>query len=134
MGLVYGNPMSENKRDYAVEPRQAAGAHPLQERRVRQPARAAPEKPAGLLIEALDEPVTATIDGGRREITKPEAVVTQLVRESAAADLRATKMLVDMVKGRREISRRGLAVRARALHLGGRGGDGDLHRATARLY
>jgi hypothetical protein len=50
------------------------------------------------VIEAPDEPVTATIDGERREITKREAVVTQLVSKSAAADLRATKMLVDMLK------------------------------------
>jgi hypothetical protein len=42
--------------------------------------------------------VTATIDGERRAITKREAVVTQLVNKSAAADLRATKMLVDMLK------------------------------------
>jgi hypothetical protein len=41
--------------------------------------------------------VTATIDGERRAITKREAVVTQLVNKSAAADLRATKMLVDML-------------------------------------
>jgi hypothetical protein len=40
-----------------------------------------------------------TIDGERREITTREAVVTQLVNKSAAAaDLRATKMLVDMLK------------------------------------
>jgi hypothetical protein len=42
--------------------------------------------------------VTATIDGERREITKREAVGTQLVSKSAAADLRWTKMLVDMLK------------------------------------
>jgi hypothetical protein len=42
--------------------------------------------------------VTATIDDGRREITKRETVVTQPVNKSAAADLRATKMLVDMLK------------------------------------
>jgi hypothetical protein len=40
----------------------------------------------------------ATIDGEQREITKREAVVTQLVNKSAAADLRATKMLVEMLK------------------------------------
>jgi hypothetical protein len=57
-----------------------------------------PKNLPALLIEALDEPVTATIDGGRREITKREAVVTQLVNKSAAADLRATEMLVDMLK------------------------------------
>jgi hypothetical protein len=42
--------------------------------------------------------VTATIDGEHREITKREAVVTQLVNKSAVADLRATKMLVDRLK------------------------------------
>jgi Family of unknown function (DUF5681) len=41
-----------------------------------------------LLIEALNDPVTATIDGERREITKREAVLTQLVNKSATADLR----------------------------------------------
>jgi hypothetical protein len=57
-----------------------------------------PKNLPALLIEPLDEPVTATIDGERREITKREAVVTQLVNKSAAADVQATKMLVDMLK------------------------------------
>ena len=56
-----------------------------------------PKNLPALLIEALNEPVMATIDGEQREITKREAVVTQLVNKSAAADLRATKMLVDML-------------------------------------
>jgi hypothetical protein len=34
----------------------------------------------------------------RRTITKREAVVHQLVNKSATADLRATKMLFDMIK------------------------------------
>jgi hypothetical protein len=42
--------------------------------------------------------VTATIDAEQREITKREAAVTQLVNKSAAADLRATKILVDILK------------------------------------
>ena len=42
--------------------------------------------------------MTATIDGDRREITKREAVVTQLVNKTAAAELRVTKMRVDMLK------------------------------------
>jgi hypothetical protein len=49
-------------------------------------------------VDALDEELVATIDGERREITKREAVVTQLVNESAGADLRATKLLIDMPK------------------------------------
>ena len=39
-----------------------------------------------------------TIDGQRRKITKREAIVTQMVDKSASADLRATKMLIDMMK------------------------------------
>jgi Family of unknown function (DUF5681) len=50
-----------------------------------------------LLVDALNEKVAATIDGERREITKREAVVTQLVSEAADANLRATNMLIDML-------------------------------------
>ena len=52
----------------------------------------------GLLVAALNEPVLVTIDGERRKITKREAVIIQLVNESAGANLRATKMLIDMMK------------------------------------
>jgi hypothetical protein len=51
-----------------------------------------------LLADALNEQVFVTIDGERRKITKREAVVHQLVNKSATADLRATKMLFDMIK------------------------------------
>ena len=51
-----------------------------------------------LLADALNEPVFVTIDRERRKITKREAVVHQLVNKSATADLRATKMLFDMIK------------------------------------
>jgi hypothetical protein len=40
-----------------------------------------------------------TIDERRRKITKREAIVAQMVDKSASADLRATKMLIDMMKG-----------------------------------
>jgi hypothetical protein len=46
----------------------------------------------------LSEPVFVTIDRERRKITKREGVVHQLVNKSATADLRATKMLFDMIK------------------------------------
>jgi len=52
-----------------------------------------------LLADALNETVVVTIDGQRRTITKREAIVTQMVDKSASADLRATKMLIDMMKG-----------------------------------
>ncbi len=51
-----------------------------------------------LLADALDETVVVTIDGRRRTLTKREAIVTQMVDKSASADLRATKMLIDMMK------------------------------------
>src|SRR5438067_9445615 len=51
-----------------------------------------------LLADALNETVVVTIDGRRRTIAKREAIVTQMVDKSASADLRATKMLVDMMQ------------------------------------
>jgi Family of unknown function (DUF5681) len=51
-----------------------------------------------LVREALDEPVIVTEEGGRRKITKRQAVVTQLVNRSAKADLRALKILLDMLR------------------------------------
>src|SRR6266404_7803500 len=59
--------------------------------------RSAKSLPA-LLADALDETVVMTIDGCRRTITKREAIVTQMVDKSASADLRATKMLIDMMR------------------------------------
>jgi hypothetical protein len=42
--------------------------------------------------------VFVTTNGKRRKITKREVIVTQMVNESAGANLRATKMLIDMMK------------------------------------
>jgi hypothetical protein len=56
---------------------------------------------AEVLQEALDAPVAAKGTGrGRRRTTRREAIVTQLVVQSAGGDLRATKLLFDlMLKG-----------------------------------
>src|SRR5438477_10438918 len=51
-----------------------------------------------LLEEALDEPVTVTENGGRRKVSKRQAIVTQLVNRSATADFRATKILLDIMR------------------------------------
>jgi uncharacterized protein DUF5681 len=51
-----------------------------------------------LLVRALGEPVIVTTNGRRRQITKREAVIAQLVDKSTGADLRATKMLIDLLK------------------------------------
>jgi hypothetical protein len=50
-----------------------------------------------LLIQALNELVIVSDNGGHRKITKREAIVTQLVNRSATADFRAIKILVDLV-------------------------------------
>src|SRR3974390_2027987 len=79
-------------------PWQAAGAQPVQERPVRQPARTVPEEPAGVAGRGAQRQGGFDIDGERCEITKREAVAKQLVNKSTGADLRATKMLIDTPK------------------------------------
>ena len=59
--------------------------------------RSAKSLPA-LLAAALKETVVVTIDGQHRKLTKRAAIVTQMVDKSASADLRTTKMLLDMMK------------------------------------
>ena len=92
------NKMSENKRDYEV----GRGKPPVHSRSKKgqsgNPRGPRPKHLPALPVDALNEKVVATIDGERREITKREAVVTQMVNESAGANLRATKMLIDMLK------------------------------------
>jgi hypothetical protein len=51
-----------------------------------------------LLSEALNQRVIVAENGGRRKITKREAIVIQLVNRSATADPRALKMLLDLVR------------------------------------
>jgi uncharacterized protein DUF5681 len=59
--------------------------------------RIAKSSPA-LLVDALNETVFVTINGRHRKITKREAIIAQMVNQSASADLRATKMLIDVMK------------------------------------
>ena len=90
--------MSEGKRDYQI----GYGKPPVG-RRFQKGQSGNPRGPrrkdlSSLLVAALNEPVYATVDGKRRKITKREAIITQMVNESASANLRATKMLFDMMK------------------------------------
>ena len=55
-----------------------------------------------VLCDALNEPIIVTENGGRRKITKREAIIKQLVNQSATANWRAIKILLDLV---REIER-----------------------------
>lgn len=90
--------MSDTVSDYKVGP----GKPPLHTRFKKGQSgnprgRQAKNLPA-LLVEALNQPVAITENGRRRQVTKREAVIAQLVDKSAAADLRATKMLLDILK------------------------------------
>ena len=48
-----------------------------------------------LLSDALNESVVIADNGGRRRVSKREAIVTQLVNRSATADWRAVKAARD---------------------------------------
>jgi hypothetical protein len=50
-----------------------------------------------LLNDALNEPVTITENGRRRNISKREAVIKQLVNKSASADPRSLRILLDLM-------------------------------------
>jgi cell fate (sporulation/competence/biofilm development) regulator YmcA (YheA/YmcA/DUF963 family) len=90
--------MSETKREYAANYRKPPLRTRFKKERSGNPGGRSKKKLHALLAVALSEPVFVTVDGERRKITKREAVVHQLVNKSAAADLRATKMLFDMIK------------------------------------
>src|SRR6516164_8302926 len=51
-----------------------------------------------LLVDGLNKKVTVTENGRRRKVTLREAITSQLINQSASADLRATKMLLDLIK------------------------------------
>ena|SRR6266851_443804 len=90
--------MADDEHDYKVGP----GRPPLRTRfrkgQSGNPGGRRKKNLPALLADALNEAVLVTIDGERRKITKREAVVLQLVNKSTDADLRATKMLFDMMK------------------------------------
>src|SRR5258708_15079094 len=51
-----------------------------------------------LLSDALNGSVIVVENGRRKKITKREAIVTQLVNRSASADLKATQIVLAMVR------------------------------------
>ena len=90
----------EKKRDYEVGYRQ-----PPRETRFQKGQSGNPRgRPCGaknlkmLLNEALNETIIVTENGGRRRVSKREAIITQLVNRSATADFRAIKILLDLLR------------------------------------
>jgi len=51
-----------------------------------------------LLSEALNEPAIITENGRRRKITMREAIVRQVVNSSATPDLRAVRIVFDLLR------------------------------------
>ena len=51
-----------------------------------------------LLTRALNELVVVTDNGGRRKVSKREAIVTQLVNRSAKADFKAIQIVLGLVR------------------------------------
>jgi hypothetical protein len=90
--------MSDDKRDYKIGYGKPPRGRPSQKGHSGNPRGPRRKDMSALPTAALNEPVYATIDGKRRKITKRQAIVTQMVNESAGANLRATKMLFDMMK------------------------------------
>jgi uncharacterized protein (UPF0216 family) len=90
--------MDETKAEYTV----GRGKPPLHTRFKKgqsgNPRGPRPKNLPALLVAALNEPVVVSANGESRQITKREAVIAQLVDKSTGADLRATKMLIDMLK------------------------------------
>ena len=90
--------MAEDEQNYKVGP----GRPPIHTRfkkgRSGNPGGKRKQNMPALLADTLDEPIFITIDGERRQLTKRAAVIHQLVDKSTTADLRATKMLFDMIK------------------------------------
>src|SRR5215469_10719620 len=95
---IPGIEMSEAKRDYKIGYGKPPRGRPFQKDQSGNPRGPRRKDMSSLLIAALNEPAYATIDGKRRKITKRQAIITQMVNESASANLRATKMLFDMMK------------------------------------
>ena len=53
---------------------------------------------SSLLSTALNASIVVVANGRRKKITKREAIVTQLVNKSAAADLKATQIVLAMLR------------------------------------
>jgi hypothetical protein len=92
--------LPDNKRDYEV----GYGKPPSHTRFTKGRSGNPRGRPRGaknlktLLSEALNECVIVTENGGRRKVTKREAIITQLVNRSATADWRAIKILLELVR------------------------------------
>ena len=91
---------SEITRDYAV----GYGKPPVHTRFQKGKSGNPKGRPRGmrnmstLLSTALNASIVVVANGRRKKITKREAIVTQLVNKSASADLKATQIVLAMLR------------------------------------
>jgi hypothetical protein len=91
---------SDDERDYEV----GYGKPPPHTRFVKGQSGNSRGRPRGaknmktLLSKALNELVVVTDNGGRRKVSKREAIITQLVNRSAKADFKAIQILLGMIR------------------------------------
>jgi hypothetical protein len=109
---------SDQPRDYAV----GYGKPPRRSRFTKGHSGNPRGRPRGaknlltLLNEVLNERVIVADNGGRRKITKGEAIITQLVNQAAKGDWRRAKLVVDMQQ--QDIERRTDSAPPEAADLG----------------
>lgn len=96
---VRGNEPASSKGDYTV----GRGKPPLHSRFKKGDGRKRPGRPAGsknlrtIIMEAVNDPVTVTIEGKPRKITKLQATAMQLATKAATGDVKAIGRLLDWV-------------------------------------
>src|SRR6516164_1534536 len=90
--------LADEKRDYAV----GYGRPPRHTRFEKGRSGNPKGRPSGaknlstLFIEALNETVIIAENGGRRKISKRQAIVKQIVNKAAKGDWRCTKLLLEL--------------------------------------
>jgi hypothetical protein len=89
--------MSEKPDEYKVGYKKPPLHTRFRKGRSGNPRGRAPASLAELIGKALNRETVVTVDGKRCRISKREAIIVQLIDRSATADLRATKILLDIV-------------------------------------
>ena len=113
--------LADEKRDYAV----GYGRPPRHTRFEKGRSGNPKGRPSGaknlstLFIEALNEAVIIAENGGRRKISKRQAIVKQIVNKAAKGDWRCTKLLLELPQETGSPTEPESSERAKDVKLGG---------------